>query len=145
MTSVKEAINTQFISLLSEQEIDLIVDGGTENNNYRVQNFIRHCGVTINKKIALKDVTFSNSMIEGSFKILKKFLRSRGEIHSCNIRQELEFFIKDYNYIRPHYQHQIYTPDEIHNNPAKLLLKPQLQKMKNDRLTANRMSCCKII
>ncbi|MBB4808267.1 hypothetical protein HNP38_003609 [Chryseobacterium defluvii] len=73
--SLKEAILFQFGKILSPMELDLIVDGGSENNNFRIRNFIQHCQVTIHKKIALKDVHFSNSVIEGHFQILKKFLR----------------------------------------------------------------------
>lgn len=145
LVSVKEAIHKQFSSELSQQELDLIVDGGSENNNFRINNFIRHCQVDIHKKIALKEVRFSNSMIEGSFKILKKHLRSRGEIHSTNLGKELEFFFKDYNEIRPHYHHWIHTPDEIHNNPELIQVKPHLSDIKKERMQANRVSCCKMI
>ncbi len=140
--SLKEAVATQFSTDLTHPDVELIVDGGAENNNFRISNFIRHCAVAVSKKIALKEVRFSNAMIEGSFKILKKFLRSRDEIYSPALNKELEFFFKDYNQIRPHYQHWIYTPDEIHNNPELKNVKPQLQHIKEKRLQANRMSCC---
>ncbi|SFZ96724.1 DDE-type integrase/transposase/recombinase, partial [Chryseobacterium limigenitum] len=117
LISLKEAIIIQFGKVLSPTDLDLIVDGGSENNNFRIRNFIRHCQITIHKKIALKDVVFSNSIIEGHFKILKKFLRNYGDIHSNEFHKVIEFFVRDYNSIRPHYQHQIYTPDEIHDNP----------------------------
>lgn len=90
----------------------MIVDGGSENNNFRIRNFIRHCHVKINKSIALKEVHFSNSMIEGHFKILKQYLRGYGEIH---------------------------------NNPELVDIKPFLDKANQERLHANRTSCCKDI
>ena len=124
--------------------LDLIVDGGTENNNVHVRNFIRNSHINIHKKIALKEVRFSNSMIEGNFKMLKKFLRSRGEIHSTQIHKEVDYFIKTHNEKKPTYKHQIHTPNEVHLNPELANIKPVLQKVNKERLTANRASCCKI-
>ncbi|MBS1549725.1 MAG: transposase family protein [Bacteroidetes bacterium] len=144
LISLKEAILLQFSPILSPKELDLIVNGGSENNNFRIRNFIRHCQVKIHKKIALKDVHFSNSMIEGYFKTLKKFLRSQGEIHSHEFHKVIDYFVKDYNSVRPHYQHQMYTPDEIHLNPELANIKPTLERINKERLEANRTSCCKV-
>lgn len=144
LISLKEAVKNQFSTHLSDQELDLIVDGGGENNNFRVHNFIRHCQIKINKKIALKEVRFSNSMIEGNFKILKTFLRKRGEIFSHTIAKEIAFFVKDHNQNKPSYQYQIHTPDEVHQNPKLVNIKPVLQKANKERLEANRGSCCKV-
>lgn len=140
LISLKEAILVQFGKVLSPTDLDLIVDGGSENNNFRIRNFIRHCQVTIHKKVALKDVVFSNSIIEGHFQIL----RSKGEIHSRDFHKVIEFFVKDYNSIRPHYQHWIYTPDEIHNQPELINIRPQLERINKERLQNNRTSCCKV-
>ena len=145
LISLKEAILLQFSKILSPAELDLIVDGGAENNNFRVRNFIRNCQINIHKKIALKDVHFSNSMIEGHFKILKKFLHSRGDVHSRDIHNVIEYFVKDYNSVRPHYQHWIYTPDEIHLKPELANLKPVFERINKERLEANRTSCCKVV
>ncbi|WP_184182758.1 DDE-type integrase/transposase/recombinase [Chryseobacterium defluvii] len=143
LISLKDAILLQFSKILSPADLDLIVDGGSENNNFRIRNFIRHCQVNIHKKVALKDVLFSNSMIEGHFQILKKFLRCHGEIHSRDFHKIIGFFVKDYNSIRPHYQHWTYTPDEIHLNPELINIKPTLERINKQRLQNNRNSCCK--
>ena len=144
LISLKEAIIIQFGKVLSPTDLDLIVDGGSENNNFRIRNFIRHCQVTIHKKIALKDVVFSNSIIEGHFKILKKFLRNYGDIHSNEFHKVIDFFTKDYDSVRPHYQHQIYTPNEVHFNPELANSKPLLERINKERLKNNRNSCCKV-
>ncbi|WP_228430231.1 hypothetical protein, partial [Chryseobacterium limigenitum] len=86
----------------------------------------------------------SNSIIEGHFKILKKFLRNYGDIHSNEFHKVIEFFVRDYNSIRPHYQHQIYTPDEIHDNPEFINIITHLERINKERLQANRESCCKV-
>ncbi len=85
LLSFKEAFQNLVKLDFTPEEIDLIVDGGSENNNFRVHNFIRNCEVEINKKIALKDVTFSNAMVEGNYKILKNYLRQCGAIHSSEL------------------------------------------------------------
>ena len=146
LISLKQAIYEVFtIDLSDTPDLDLIVDGGPENNNTRVHNFIRHCHVNINKKIALKDVRFSNSMIEGHFKILKRYLRSRGEIYSKDIHDEIAYFINDYNNCRPNYKHKIYTPNEVYENPNLSNVKLVLSQVNQERLETNRMSCCKEI
>lgn len=144
LLSLKEAILIQFGKVLFPIDLDLIVDRGAENNNFRIRNFIRHCQVTIHKKIALKDVVFSNSIIEGHFQILKKFLRSNGEIHSKDFHKLIEFFVKDYNSVRPHYQHWTYTPDEIHSQPELINIRPYLERINKERLENNRTFCCKV-
>ncbi len=100
--------------------------------------------MNIHKKIALKEVHFSNSIIEGNFKMLKKFLRSRGEIHSSKTQKAVNDFVRIHNEKKPTYQHQIHTPNEVHQNPELANVKPVLQKVNQERLIANRASCCKV-
>lgn len=147
LASIKEAILTQFKTEIPDAELDLIADGGPENDNFRIRNLIKHSKSTVNihLKIAQKDVVFSNSMIEGNFKILKQHLRKRGEIFANTITKEIDFFVKDYNQVRPHYVHSIYTPDEVHENPECKNVKPVLERINKVRQEANRKSCCKIL
>lgn len=147
LISLKEAIFSQFKTLLSNQDLDLIADGGPENDNFRVRNLIRNSKelVNIQLKIAKRDVSYSNSMIEGNFKILKQFLRKRGEVFSNTIHKEIAFFVRDYNEIRPHYQHQIYSPNEVHENPECINVKPLLDRINKERQESNRKSCCKVL
>ena len=147
LASIKEAILTQFKTEIPVSELDLIADGGPENDNFRIRNLIKHSKSTVNihLKIAQKDVVFSNSMIEGNFKILKQHLRKRGEIFANTIIKEIDFFVKDYNQVRPHYVHSIYTPDEVHENPECKNVKPVLERINKERQEANRKSCCKFL
>lgn len=147
LASIKEAILTQFKTEIPDAELDLIADGGSENDNFRIRNLIRHSKskVDIHLKITQRDVVFSNSVIEGNFKILKQHLRKRGEIFANTIIKEIDFFVKDYNQVRPHYVHSIYTPDEVHQNPECVNVKPVLERINKERQEANRKSCCKIV
>ena len=103
---------------VGKTNVDLIVDEGSENNNHTIHEFIRNQRVKINKKIALKDVRFSNSIIEGTYRILKsKYFQDR-PILSISVNQEVDFFGNDYNNVRPHTEHKIYTPNEIFRTPS---------------------------
>ena len=51
--------------------IELITDGGPENNNNIVNSFIEMPDISIKKLTALVDINFSNSMIESYNKLLK--------------------------------------------------------------------------
>ena len=121
--------------------LNLIVDGGSENNNKTVHDFIKDCQVNIDKKIALKDVTYSNNMVENPFKTMKsKYFRSK-EIFESTFAHH---FVQDFNSERPHYAHELYTPDEVHANPEIKGTRPNLAEARQKRLEANRNYCCKI-
>lgn len=142
--TVKQAIKNEFNVDLKNQNLELIVDGGSENNNKTIAQFINDCHVNINKKIALKDVAFSNSIVEGPYKIMKSYYFRYKEILSTTIYQELKFFIEDYNFNRPCCKHKIYTPNEVHLNPELAKFKLVLVKSNQKRLEENRNFCCKI-
>lgn len=135
--TLKEAIKNEFnINIESSKKqnknIDLIVDSGTENNNKTVHEFLKNCQVNINKKIALKDVTFSNSIVEEPYKIMKSYYFRTKEIHSTTIHKELDFFIDNYNNEKPCNKHKIYTPKEVHQNPELADVKLVLNKSNKD-------------
>ena len=155
--SLRRAVEEQFgVSLNEDKEdtkinetnektplLNLIVDGGSENNNKTVHNFIKDCHIDIDKKIALKDVTYSNNMVENPFKTMKsKYFRSK-EIFENTFPQELYHFYMDFNSERPHYAHELYTPDEVHLNPEIKGTRPDLSEARQKRLEANRNYCCK--
>lgn len=143
LESLKRAVNSEFgVDLLAKPSIELIVDGGSENNNHTISNFIKSAQVSIDKKVALKDVTFSNSVIEGTYRILKsKYFQDR-PILASTLKREVDFFVDDYNNVRPHYEHKIYTPSEIHNNQALKNIKPKLKNAFKTRVDDNRKTSC---
>lgn len=138
--SIQDSLDDTKIFL---DHLELIVDGGSENNNKTITEFIKNCHVNINKKIALKDVTFSNSIVEGPYKIMKTYYFRTKEILSTTIYEELKFFVEDYNKNRPCCKHKIYTPNEVHQNPELANVKLILQKSNQQRLEENRNYCCK--
>lgn len=143
--SLRMAIKNEFDVEIKDQSLDLIVDGGSENNNKTVANFIKSCEVFIQKKIALKDVTFSNSIVEGPYKIMKSFYFRKKEIYAKTMKYELDFFVFDYNYNKPCHKHTYFTPQEVHIDPDILETKPILPNCNQARLDANRNYCCKLV
>ncbi len=106
--------------------------------------FVAFISVNIEKKIALRDVVFSNSIVEAPYRILKSRYFQNRPILSTTIQQELDFFVNDYNNNRPHYAHILYTPNEVAQKPELLNVKPTLQRINRERLENNRAYCCKM-
>jgi transposase InsO family protein len=78
------------------QDILLLVDGGSENSNRRVDAYLHT--VPISKLIAQVDVSFSNSMIEAVNKTLKYRYLFRNAIADLGRLQEvLKESVADYN------------------------------------------------
>ena len=108
MQSLKRAITEQFIEKENfdlNKSVDLIVDGGSENNNINIHEFIQNCKVGIHKKIALKDVVFSNSLIEGNNRILKQSYLNGKTLNFEELEVCLWSSINEYNQEKPHYIH----------------------------------------
>ena len=57
-------------------------------------------------------------------------------------KTEVDFFVNDYNNVRPHYEHKIYTPNEIFRTPSLKQIRPILEKSYKARLTANQLTSC---
>ena len=142
LKSIERAVKEQFDLNLKEQSIDLIVDGGSENNNGVIQNFILNNQVKINKKIALKDIVQSNSLIEATYKIMKYRYFHLKQIASVSLLEEMRNFIHDYNIVRPHYSHSYKTPYEMHYGIEPIDYKKIIQKALKDRVAFNRKQSC---
>lgn len=50
---------------------------------------------------------FSNSIIKGTYRILKSKYFQDKPILSNTIQEEVGFFVNNYNNVRPHYEHKI--------------------------------------
>ena len=98
----KSAVNTKrCLSFLKQYELiencELIVDGGSENNNKLIDQYLKTEFPTITKLIARKDVNYSNSMVEAFNKHLKYLYLFRTSIYS------FEQLVKFLNFVMPHY------------------------------------------
>jgi putative transposase len=127
--------------------VKLICDGGPENNNIHVHNFINQSQINIQKLVALKDIDFSNSMVEAVNKTLKyHYLFPDHPENRDQLIKSLNYFVHDFNTIRPNGQLQGLTPDEAYQG----MKMPDnfrtniLKQARIDRLAYNRENHCKL-
>lgn len=97
-----------------KEKTELIVDGGTENNNKSVETLPEK--YPVDKLIALKDILKSNSMIESLNKIIKYDYLYPRNIHDQEelIKIMRKIVVPDYNDKRPHGQLSGLTPAEAY-------------------------------
>lgn len=107
-----------------------------------MQEFIKNCHVEVHKKIALKDVLFSNSLIEGNNKILKQTYLKNTVLNSSELEGYINNSITEYNNEKPHYFHKIYTPDEVYENPELKDTKIFFDNLNKERIAANKTFVC---
>ena len=116
LDTIREAYERYICSDINDSSPDvrLIVDGGSENNNSIVDEYINSPVISIKKIIAQRDIIFSNSMVEAVNKIVKYrslFLENIPDIHA--LQRHLEKFVPVYNDIRPHCSLKGLTPSEV--------------------------------
>lgn len=140
--TLREAVHQEFgEDLTPTNKIDLIVDGGSENNNSTVEDFIKQSQVDITKKIALKDIAQSNSMVEASNKILKhRYLFKQPISNREHLEEHLKEAIHDYCNQRPHYALGIYTPFEIQYDKKPELSIKTVKNAVKERREMNKMN-----
>jgi putative transposase len=143
-----ETISEAYNEYGSESEgIDLVFDGGPENNNDEMKAFVDKEGVRINPLIALKDIPYSNSLIEAQNKLFKYrylFRQEYEDIHG--LRKVFSENVRDYNYIRPHLSLAGYTPFEAYSGMTGLqyIWKEQIQEARRERLRVNSEEICRV-
>lgn len=127
-----------------EIETELIVDGGSENNNKKVETFIEK--YPIEKLVALKDILASNAMVESLNKLIKyDYLFPKQLQNQTQLRNYMrDFVIPDYNTKRPHGSLSGLTPEEAYRQ-KKVNFKKIREKMvaaHKDRICYNRTHQC---
>jgi len=142
--TLREAILQEFGADLSlTPSVDLIVDGGTENNNRTVEAFIRKSQVDITKKVALKDIVQSNAMVEASNKILKyQYLFKEPQNNTEELQENLKDAVYDFCRRRPHCMLGLYTPYEVHYNCKPQLDENSVRDQVKERIKMNQTQGC---
>lgn len=148
LETFKETIELAGIEPLSignsGNRTNLVVDGGSENNNKEVERLLDL--YPIEKVIALKDIAKSNSMVESVNKLIKYNYLYRKQIQ--NITQLTnymrEFVVPDYNDKRPHGTLKGLTPLEAYAG-KRINFKKIRQKMEQayqERIQFNQTHSC---
>ncbi len=139
-STIEEAYNNAH-KLGKDLNVDLIVDGGPENNNIYVNGFISQSNINMRKLVALKDINYSNSMIERVNHTLKyRYIFPHEPKNRIHLERILRFFINDYNIVKPHGALAGLTPDEAWNGfevdkqyRTKLLQDARLERLRHNR------------
>jgi transposase InsO family protein len=91
----------------------LLVDGGVENFNSRVDELI-DSGV-LERLLAMTDISFSNSLIESWWRVLKHQWLFLNTLDSVNAVEKLvAFYVAEHNSRLPHSAFRGQTPDEMY-------------------------------
>jgi len=122
----------------------VVADAGVENVNAGVDGLIE-TGL-LRRVLALRDVTFSNSMIEAWWRILKHqwlFLNTLDSVET--VSRLVDFYVKAHNSEIPHSAFRGRTPDEIYYGwgqgvPAQL--EGAKRQARAARLRANQATWC---
>ena len=125
--------------------VQLVVDGGCENNNTTVDDYLYKIKDIVKKVVALKDITESNSAIEAINKILKNNYLNKMEIENGEqLQKNIEIKIHDYTQLRPHGSLHGLSPYEAYNGlkPADILPPTNTVKSRLDRIIENKSTCC---
>ena len=82
---------------------ELIVDGGSENNNKLVEAFVDQHPEKLIKKVAFRDMLKSNSMIEAVNRVLKyNYLFWKPVYDIKDVIKVMRLAVLDYDAMRPH-------------------------------------------
>lgn len=115
--TIKNLLQTAYQNLHFKEQINFLTDGGSENVNHTVQDFLNLPHINILQLIAQKDIKFSNSQIEAFNKVLKhQFLYPKEIANREELLITLENDIQIYNSERPQYALKGSTPNETYNS-----------------------------
>ena len=122
----------------------LVVDGGVENVNAGVDNLIE--SGLLRRVRALKDVMFTNSMIEAWWRTLKyQWLFLNTLDSSTTVRSLAAFYVASHNEEIPHSAFRGQTPDEVYYGRGREVpdrLEEARQAARAARVRANRERSC---
>lgn len=142
LETFKESVDKAKRMKRKRKRSQLIVDGGTENNNKMVESYVKQQQPPLQKLIALKDIERSNAMVEALNKTLKyQYLYPKNIFNLVQLQQVMEWAVSDYNTKRPHGALNGLTPKEAHYG-RKYNHKLTLQNMKTARVERVQFNQC---
>jgi len=123
----------------------LLADGGVENFNGAVDELVE-TGL-LNRVLAQTEITFSNSMIESWWRVLKHqwlFLNTLDSVKT--VETLVGFYVKEHNCRLPHSAFRGQTPDEMYfgkggDIPGKL--EASRKNARKERIETNRKRTCR--
>ena len=124
----------------------LLADGGVENFNGAVNELVE--SGLLNRVLAQTEITFSNSMIESWWRVLKHqwlFLNTLDSVRT--VETLVAFYVQEHNSRLPHSAFRGQTPDEMYfgrggDIPDKL--EASRKKARQERIETNRKRTCRV-
>jgi hypothetical protein len=145
LANLKQVI-AQYYNKKPEEEIELIVDGGSENRGL-IEVYLKHSNLNIKKLVALVDIKTSNSMVEAINKIFKKYyLDNEHEYTYKELEKNVDYFKNDYTKQRPHGSLMGLIPNEVLEGavPNRYIYSKQVKDAISKRIMQNlNMECNK--
>ncbi len=142
--AIKSLLKNAYINY-KPKNLTFLTDGGSENVNSCVNNYLNSLIYPIKHIVAQKDVVFSNSMVEALNKTIKhEFLYPKQISNGVSLKKVLEESVSTYNTERPQMSLGGNTPTETHEgisidfNKHKVFFKYQ----KEIRIAQNKKSNC---
>jgi putative transposase len=144
VNSVSVLLDASRAAALSDTTPVVLADAGVENVNAQVDALI-HTGV-LRRLLALTELKFSNSMIEGWWRSLKQqwlFLHSLESV--ATVRRLVAFYVQAHNHVLPHSAFRGQTPDEMYFGTGDAVptdVRSRAGAARQARVVANRSTSC---
>ena len=123
----------------------LLADGGVENFNGAVDELVE--SGLLNRVLAQTEITFSNSLIESWWRVLKHQWLYLNTLDSVRTLETLvEFYVQEHNARLPHSAFRGQTPDEMYfGTGAKIPdeLEASRKNARKERIETNRKRTCR--
>jgi len=143
--AIKTLLHEAYKKLDTNNDIIFLTDGGSENKNKTVADFINSKHINMKHLIAQKDIQFSNSKIEAFNKIIKhQFLLPKNLQNFKHLYFALNKDVFIYNCERPQHGLEGNTPNETYNG-AQLNIKQHtshFSEHKKKRIYKKKKSVC---
>jgi hypothetical protein len=143
--AIRDLLEQAYLEHKNKESIAFVTDGGVENVNTTVQEFLTTTSQDIKHLIAQKDIPFSNSKIEAFNKIIKhQFLLPQNLTNRRQLENALVANVLTYNTIRPQLSLQGNTPQETFlGKPLAInAYKMHFHEQKTLRISANQQNSC---
>jgi putative transposase len=142
---IRDLLEQAYLKHNNKEPITFVTDGGVENVNTTVQEFLITTNQDIKHLIAQKDIPFSNSKIEAFNKIIKhQFLLPQNLTNRTALETALVTDVLTYNTIRPQLSLQGNTPSETFSGkPITInIYKTHFHEQKTLRIAKNQQNKC---
>lgn len=127
-------------------DMQLMVDGGSENNNRIMSSFLA-MNPNLSKKVAFKDIAYSNNQIESHNAQLKRLYLYREKIQNPErLKSVLGYAIHEFNNIKPYSALDGMTPAEAHellpHYADNMRVQREMKEARLSRCEANKCNSC---